>query len=52
VEYQGREVAVEARTENGVVLNLRSSVRAAPGDRIEISIDPARLLIFPAEGAG
>ena len=52
VEYQGREVAVEARTENGVVLNLRSEVRTVPGDRIEISIDPARLLIFPAEAGG
>jgi putative spermidine/putrescine transport system ATP-binding protein len=51
VEYQGREVAVEARTENGVVLNVRTEVRVAPGDRIELAIDPARLLVFPAEAS-
>jgi putative spermidine/putrescine transport system ATP-binding protein len=49
VEYQGREVAVEARTDGGVALNLRSHARPAPGDRIEISVDPARLLVFPLD---
>jgi len=47
VEYQGREVAVEARTEGGISLNLRSSDRPAIGDRITITVDPHRLLIFP-----
>jgi putative spermidine/putrescine transport system ATP-binding protein len=50
VEYQGREVAVEARTDGGIALNLRSTGRPAPGDRIEITVDPARLLVFPADG--
>jgi putative spermidine/putrescine transport system ATP-binding protein len=49
VEYQGREVAVEARTDGGIALNLRSHARPAPGDRIEISVDPARLLVFPLD---
>jgi putative spermidine/putrescine transport system ATP-binding protein len=51
VEYQGREVAVEARTDGGIAVNLRSLARPAPGDRIEISVDPARLLVFPLEVA-
>jgi putative spermidine/putrescine transport system ATP-binding protein len=47
VEYQGREVAVEARTVGGLVLNLRSHQRPAPGDKIRITVDPVRLLVFP-----
>jgi putative spermidine/putrescine transport system ATP-binding protein len=49
VEYQGREVAVEARTDGGVRLHLRSEKRPAPGDRIVVSADPARVLVFPAD---
>jgi putative spermidine/putrescine transport system ATP-binding protein len=47
VEYQGREVAVEARTEGGTMVNLRSMERPKPGDRIALTVDPARLLVFP-----
>jgi putative spermidine/putrescine transport system ATP-binding protein len=47
VEYQGREVAIEARTAAGTVLNLRSHVRPAPGDAIRVAVDPVRLLVFP-----
>jgi putative spermidine/putrescine transport system ATP-binding protein len=47
VEYQGREVAVEARTDGGIELNLRSGQRPKPGDRITLTVDPARLLVFP-----
>jgi putative spermidine/putrescine transport system ATP-binding protein len=47
VEYQGREVAVEARTEGGVPLNLRSADRPAVGERIDITVEPRRLLVFP-----
>ncbi|MEN3608529.1 ABC transporter ATP-binding protein [Plantactinospora sp. ZYX-F-223] len=53
VEYQGREVAVEARTAEGVQFNLRTDQRPALGERIGIGVDPARLLVFPlAEPAG
>jgi putative spermidine/putrescine transport system ATP-binding protein len=47
VEYQGREVAVEARTDGGITVNLRGSKRPAPGDRIMLAVVPARLLVFP-----
>ena len=47
VEYQGREVAVVARTPEGLRLHLRTETRLAPGDRVNLTIDPARLLVFP-----
>ena len=49
VEYHGREVAVEARTAEGVRLYLRdeAATRPAPGDKIHFTVDPSRLLIFP-----
>ncbi|MFD0516925.1 TOBE domain-containing protein [Paractinoplanes durhamensis] len=48
VEYQGRELAVEARTEQGLRLHLRAVERPAPGDRITVVADPSRVLVFPA----
>jgi putative spermidine/putrescine transport system ATP-binding protein len=46
VEYQGRELAVEARTESGVALHLRAIERPSPGDKITVTADPARVLVF------
>jgi putative spermidine/putrescine transport system ATP-binding protein len=48
VEYQGRELAVEARTESGVALHLRAIERPSPGDKITVTADPARVLVFPS----
>jgi putative spermidine/putrescine transport system ATP-binding protein len=50
VEYQGREFAVEARTAEGVQLNLRTAQRPPLGEKVTIVADPTRLLVFPAEG--
>jgi putative spermidine/putrescine transport system ATP-binding protein len=47
VEYQGRELAVEARTEQGVMLHLRATERPSIGDKISVVADPARVLVFP-----
>jgi putative spermidine/putrescine transport system ATP-binding protein len=47
VEYQGRELAVEARTGSGVALHLRAAERPKPGDTITVTADPARVLVFP-----
>jgi putative spermidine/putrescine transport system ATP-binding protein len=47
VEYQGRELAAEARTDSGIRVHLRTDQRVAPGDRVTLSIDPQRLLVFP-----
>ena len=51
MEYQGREVAVEAVTEAGQRLHLRAAERPAPGDKVRLAVDPAALLVFPAGGA-
>ena len=49
VEYQGRELAIEARTPDGVRVFLRTPQRLAPGDPVSLSIDVERLLVFPAD---
>ncbi|MDU0315029.1 ABC transporter ATP-binding protein [Phycicoccus sp. M110.8] len=46
VEYQGRELAVEARTPEGVRLHVRTGNRLAPGDAVAFAVDPERLLVF------
>jgi putative spermidine/putrescine transport system ATP-binding protein len=52
VEYQGREVAAEARTSSGHPLHLHTELhRLAPGDEIRVTVDPARLLVYPVEPA-
>ena len=48
VEYQGRELAVEARTDGGVALHLRATERPHPGDKVTVRADPARVLVFGA----
>jgi putative spermidine/putrescine transport system ATP-binding protein len=48
VEYQGRELAVEARTADGVAVHLTASERPSPGDRVTVSVTPSRVLVFPA----
>ncbi|MEV0157145.1 ABC transporter ATP-binding protein [Micromonospora sp. NPDC050686] len=49
VEYQGRELAAEARTASGLRVHVRTERRVAPGDRVTLGVTPQRLLIFPAE---
>ncbi|WP_045745081.1 ABC transporter ATP-binding protein [Actinoplanes rectilineatus] len=47
-EYQGREIAAEVRTDDGLVLHLRTDRRLAPGDKVRIGLPADRLLIFPS----
>ena len=49
VEYQGRELAVEARTADGVALHLMAVERPTPGDSITVTAAPERVLVFPRE---
>ncbi|KUL30744.1 ABC transporter ATP-binding protein [Actinoplanes awajinensis] len=46
-EYHGREIAAEVRTADGLTLHLRTSQRLAPGDKVEVTLPPSRLLVFP-----
>ncbi|MBQ0895734.1 ABC transporter ATP-binding protein [Micromonospora sp. U56] len=49
VEYQGRELAAEARTAAGLRVHVRTDKRVAPGDRVTLSIPAQRLLVFPSD---
>jgi putative spermidine/putrescine transport system ATP-binding protein len=49
VEYHGRELAVRARTEQGVVLHFRTEKPVAAGARVTLGAPEARVLVFPAE---
>ncbi|MCG5462430.1 TOBE domain-containing protein [Micromonospora sp. MED01] len=49
VEYQGRELAAEARTDTGLLLHLRTEQRIAPGDQVKLAVDPQRLLVYQAD---
>ena len=49
VEYQGREMAVEVRTAEGLRLHVRSEERLAPGAGVTLSVAPERLLVFPLD---
>jgi putative spermidine/putrescine transport system ATP-binding protein len=54
VEYQGREIAVEIRTSDGLALHARMAVgalRPAPGDEVGVSVDPDALLVYPDDEA-
>lgn len=47
VEYQGRELAVEAHTPDGQRLHVRTVERLAPGDEVTLSVSPETLLAYP-----
>ncbi|GAA3101679.1 ABC transporter ATP-binding protein [Pseudonocardia yunnanensis] len=49
VEYHGRELAVRARTEQGVVLHFRTEKPVAAGARVTLGASEERVLVFPAE---
>jgi putative spermidine/putrescine transport system ATP-binding protein len=49
VEYQGRELVMEVRTPDGVHLYLRTQQRLTPGEVVTLTMDPQRLLVFPAD---
>jgi putative spermidine/putrescine transport system ATP-binding protein len=49
VEYHGREFAVGVTTPTGRSLHVRSDHAPLVGAVIELTADPARVLVFPAE---
>jgi putative spermidine/putrescine transport system ATP-binding protein len=46
VEYQGRELAVEARTPQGQRLHVRTAERVSVGEPVALSASPESLLVF------
>ena len=50
VEYHGREFQVDALTRSGARVHLRTPERVAPGDRLGLTVDPRRALVFAHAG--
>ncbi len=48
VEYQGRELSVEATTPEGTKLHFRTLERVRSGDRVVLGVSPERVLVFGA----
>ena len=46
VEYQGRELSVEAITGSGRKLHFRTPNRLKPGERVVLGVKPERVLVF------
>jgi putative spermidine/putrescine transport system ATP-binding protein len=51
VEYQGRELSVEATMASGRKLHFRTPARLHPGDRTTVHVAPERVLVFSPEDA-
>ena len=49
VEYHGREFAVGVTTATGRSLHVRSDHPPVVGSTVELTADPARVLVFPSE---
>lgn len=47
VEYHGREFAVGVTTAGGHSLHVRSDHAPGIGSEVELTVDPARVLIYP-----
>jgi putative spermidine/putrescine transport system ATP-binding protein len=50
VEYRGRELYAEGRTDGERLLRFVSEQRLRPGDRVSLHISPERVLLFPVAG--
>jgi putative spermidine/putrescine transport system ATP-binding protein len=50
IEYRGREYVGTARTQTGLELIFHGPKGVEPGSQIELGIDAANALVFPAEG--
>ncbi|MER5771072.1 ABC transporter ATP-binding protein [Streptomyces sp. NPDC001985] len=51
VEYHGREFAVRARLGGGGPVHFRTPRALAPGDAVELTAAPERVLVFAGDGA-
>jgi putative spermidine/putrescine transport system ATP-binding protein len=49
VEYCGRDSLVDVSVAGGVRVQFRTSSAVAPGERLHLSVDPERVLVYPAD---
>jgi putative spermidine/putrescine transport system ATP-binding protein len=47
VEYGGRDSLVDVRTASGLVLHARMPGKPAPGDTVQLTVPPDRVLVYP-----
>ena len=52
VEYHGREFVVGVTTAGGQLLHVRSDHAPAIGSTVELTADPARVLVYPLQVSG
>ena len=46
VEYQGRDLSIEAVTSGGRKVHFRTGDRLAAGDKVVLGVNPERVLVF------
>jgi putative spermidine/putrescine transport system ATP-binding protein len=49
VEYQGREMLVEADLRGGQTVHFRTDKRLTAGDRVSLRVEPERVLVYAGE---
>jgi putative spermidine/putrescine transport system ATP-binding protein len=47
VEYGGRDSLVDVRTASSLVLHARMPGKPAPGDPVQLTVPPERVLVYP-----
>jgi len=43
---------IDVRAADGLLLHVRSALRARPGDAVELSVPAERVLVYPSEDHG
>jgi len=47
IEYGGRDSLIDVRTASGLVLHARMPGKPAPGDTVQLTVPPERVLVYP-----
>jgi len=47
VEYGGRDSLVDVRTAGGLLLQARTPGKPAPGENVQLTVSPERVLVYP-----
>src|SRR5262249_48646214 len=50
VEYGGRDSLIDVRTASGLVLHARMPGKPAPGETVQLTVPPERVLVYPHGG--
>jgi putative spermidine/putrescine transport system ATP-binding protein len=50
VEYGGRDSLIDVRTASGQLLHARTPGKPAPGESVQLTVPPERVLVYPRGG--